>query len=82
MDIFENAWTLLKNGGIDPFAGIEPSSEGGIDPFAGIEPSSEEKHLGVVGSRNLRNYPAFEQKVNEWIDENGKPHSIISGGQR
>mgnify|MGYP003133021810 CR=1 FL=1 len=74
MNAFNEAWSILKE-------------ESPTFTFANESPTftfanEEERNLGIVGSRNLRNYPAFEQKVNEWVDANGKPHSIISGGQR
>jgi len=39
-------------------------------------------HLGIVGSRNLSDYNAFRERVDDWVARNGKPDSIISGGQR
>ena len=75
MNAFNEAWTILKEESPITFTS---ANESPTFTFA----NEEERHLGIVGSRNLRNYPAFEQKVNEWVDANGKPHSIISGGQR
>lgn len=36
--------------------------------------------LGIVGSRNFVDYIFFNEKVNEWITNYGKPDKIISGG--
>ena len=38
--------------------------------------------MGIVGSRNLSDYNAFRERVDDWVARNGKPDSIISGGQR
>tara|TARA_R100001510_G_C7594598_1_gene163181 strand:- start:108 stop:614 length:507 start_codon:yes stop_codon:yes gene_type:complete len=84
MNAMDKAWRLLKNDEERMF-NIGPKNDEermfDIGDFLNVK-DNPEQHLGIVGSRNLRNYPAFEQKVNEWIDENGQPHSIISGGQR
>jgi len=76
MNAFESAWSVLKLDVGNITVGDEKLDVGNITV------GGPEQHLGIVGSRNLRNYPAFEQKVNEWVEANGQPHSIISGGQR
>ena len=50
-------------------------------PFS-LEPPEDPIHLGIVGSRNLPDYDAFKEKADEWVAQNGQPHSIISGGPR
>lgn len=37
--------------------------------------------LGISGSRSLSNYDEFADRVNEWIERNGKPNQMVSGGQ-
>ena len=37
--------------------------------------------LGISGSRNLQNYDAFKSKLDEWVETNGKPNQMVSGGQ-
>jgi len=38
--------------------------------------------LGISGSRSLKNYSAFAEKVHEWIERNGRPAQMVSGGQK
>lgn len=45
----------------------------------------EEHHgicLGVVGSRNYRDWDDFKKRVNDWIEKKGMPTIIVSGGAR
>ena len=36
--------------------------------------------LGIVGSRNFNDYNLFKILIDEYIEDNGKPSKIISGG--
>lgn len=36
--------------------------------------------VGIVGSRNFRNYKLFKKFLKEWIIENGEIESLVSGG--
>jgi len=67
------AWRVLKED--DEPQPVAP-------PPQPVAPPRDPIHLGVVGSRNLPDYDVFKRKVDEWVAQNGQPHSIISGGQR
>jgi len=38
--------------------------------------------LGIVGSRNFKDKNKFERVVSEWIESNGQPAIIVSGGAK
>ncbi len=82
MNPMQSAWLFLKEDLIEEDEVPSPNEQLIEEDEMPMDFGGPERHLGVVGSRNLRNYPAFEQKVKDWTQENGQPHSIISGGQR
>ena len=36
--------------------------------------------VAIVGCRSYNNYPYFKEKIEEWIQKNGKIDVIVSGG--
>lgn len=44
--------------------------------------TSNKIYLGIVGSRHYNDEKDFSSYVNHWIEKNGKPEMIISGGAK
>ena len=79
MNPIDAAWRVLKE---EPPT-LPPVAPDTLPPVAPAPEAIEDPtHLGIIGSRNLADYDLFKDKVDEWVQQNGRPHSIISGGQR
>ncbi len=78
MSALDSAWVFLKTkrGG---------TSLDELDQFLDSiqeEGSKKDISLGISGSRNLKDYNAFKSKVDDWVEANGLPSQMVSGGQR